>query len=167
MKDIQIFGKNAAGTYTVFRTDSSGNLGNAGTARTSNPTAATSGDPVAAFYDDLGRQITRPYQARDLIYSATATLTTGTAATLFTGVSTFFADLKQLTCANNSTASATITISDESTVVRTIQVPASSTLHLNFDPPLPQSATGTNWSADMEDITGTTVTVYAEFLREV
>lgn len=118
------------------------------------------------MYDDLGRGIVR-HCVRDLVYTATASLSTGTAATLFTGASGFFADLKQITLSNNSTASATVAVLDESTTVRTIQVPAGNTLNFTFDPALKQSATGGNWGVDMEDITGTTVSVAAEFNREV
>lgn len=138
-----------------------------GIARTTNPTALGNGQPSKPSFDDLGRQLTRPFQVRDLITTAIAILSTGTAATLVTGVSGAFLDLKQISFANNSGASASVAILDESTTVRTIQVPVSSTVHLSFDPPLKQNATGVNWNIDMEDITGTTISVAAEFFQEV
>lgn len=137
-----------------------------GEGRQSNPSPVISNRPVAPLFDDLGRQIIR-HSIRDLVYTASASLTTGTATTLRAGVTSAYLDLVQVTAANNSTAAAQITISDESTVVRTIQVPAASTLHIVFDPPLKQSATGVNWNADMEDITGTTVSLSAEFVEEI
>lgn len=139
---------------------------NIGIARQSNPSAKLDGEESSMLMDDLGRPITRHY-VRDLVYTAQASLTTGTAATLLTGTANFYADLVQLTAANNSTAAATVAVLDEGTTVRTLVIPAGSTVSFSFTPALKQSATGGNWSVDMEDITGTTVSVAAEFHREV
>jgi len=50
-----------------------------------------------------------------------------------------------------------------------IQVPANGTAGVSIPVPYPQSAsdTGNNWTADIPDITGTTVYLSALFSREV
>lgn len=138
-----------------------------GVARTANPTAVANVTRVAASFDDVGRQLTRPYQARDLINTAYASLTAGTKTSLIAGVSGSFLDLCQITCANNSNAATIVTLTDESTIVRSISVPADGVTHLNFQIPLKQSATGVAWYVDLPDITGTTIEVTAEFTQEV
>lgn len=122
---------------------------------------------VSAAYDDLGRQLTRPYQVRDLITTASASLSTGTKTELLAGVAGSYFDLLQISCYNNSDAATTVTLTDESTTVRTIPVPASNVTHINYQVPLKQSATGVAWYVDLPDITGTTIEVSAEFSKEV
>lgn len=137
-----------------------------GIARQSNPSAKLNGEEVPLFLDDLGRPIVR-HTVRDLIQTAQATLTTGTAATLLAGTADFYNDIVQLTASNNSSVAATVALKDEGTTIRTLVIPATTTLHFNFEPALKQSVTGVNWIVDMEDITGTSVEVSAEFHREV
>ena len=136
-------------------------------ARQTNPTAVADAATVFASADDLGRQITRPYQARDLITSAYASLTTGSKTSLITGIASTFFDLIQITCYNNSDAATVVTLTDESTTVRTIPVPANNVTNLNYIIPIKQSATGVDWYVDLPDITGTTIEVTADFVREV
>lgn len=143
------------------------NIKVAGIARTTNPNATANGGEVRAGYDDLGRQLNRPYQVRDLINTAYATLTNGTKTSLISGVSGAFLDLLQISCYNNSDAATVVTLSDESTTVRQIPVPANSVTHINYQIPLKQSASGVAWYVDLPDITGTTVEVTAEFSQEV
>lgn len=138
-----------------------------GVVRQTNPTALLNGQRVNPSYDDLGRQLTRPYQVRDLIVTAAASLTTGTKTELVPGTAESFLDLLGISCSNNSDAATVITLLDESTTVRTIPVPANSVTQINFVTPVPQSATGVAWYADLPDITGTTITINAEFSREV
>lgn len=138
-----------------------------GIARQTNPTAVQDGQRVGAGFDDLGRQLTRPYQVRDLITTAYASLTTGTKTSLIAGVAGAYFDLVQISCYNNSDAATVVTLTDESTTIRTIPVPASNVTHINYNVPLKQSATGVAWYVDLPDITGTTVEVTAEFSREV
>lgn len=138
-----------------------------GIARQTNRTAVGDGDRVNAAFDDMGRQLTRPYQVRDLIVTATASLTTGTKTVLVSGTAGSFLDLMQISCSNNSDAATTVTLTDESTSVHVIPVAANFSSILNFDPPIPQSATGQLWAVDLPDITGTTITVLATFSREV
>lgn len=138
-----------------------------GFARTTNPSPTPDGGEVRPSFDDLGRQLTRPYQVRDLITTAYASLTTGTKTSLLAGVAGAFFDLAQISCYNNSDAATNVTLTDESTTIRTIPVPASNVTHVNYQIPLKQSATGVAWYVDLPDITGTTVEVTAEFLREI
>lgn len=138
-----------------------------GIARTTNPTASVNGANVAPSYDAVGRQLTRPFQVRDLIATAYASLTTGTKTELRAGISGAYLDLMQISCYNNSDAATVVTLTDESTTVRTIPVPANNVTHINYQTPLKQSATGAAWYADLPDITGTTIEVTAEFSQEV
>lgn len=138
-----------------------------GVARTTNPTPKLNGQNTEATFDDIGRQLTRPYQVRDLITTASASLTTGTKAELRAGISETYLDLVQISCYNNSDAATTVVLSDESTTVRTIPVPANNVTHINYQIPLKQSASGVAWYVDLPDITGTTVEVTAEFSQEV
>ena len=138
-----------------------------GTARTTNPSPTSNGGEVRPSYDDLGRQLTRPYRVRDLIVTAFASLTTGTKTALTTAVTGAFLDLLQISCSNNSDAATTVTLTDESTTVHVVPVPANNATMLNFATPLPQSATGVAWYVDLPDITGTTISINAEFSQEV
>jgi hypothetical protein len=139
----------------------------AGVARTTNPSATNNGGEIRASFDDVGRQLTRPYQVRDLITTAYASVTTGTKTQLVAGVSGAFLDLCQISCYNNSDAATVVTLTDESTTIRSIPVPANNVTHVNYQIPLKQSAAGTAWYVDIPDITGTTIEVTAEFVQEV
>lgn len=137
-------------------------------ARQTNPTAVADADRVNAMGDDVGRVVNWPYQVRDLSATAAATLSNGTAATLLAaGGAGVMHDLIHVSCANTSTAAATIQLLQDGSVMKNIQVPASSTLSLDFTFPLPQASSNTIWSVDMEDITGTTLYVDALFIKNV
>lgn len=142
-----------------------------GIARTANPTAVNNGTRVGATYDKLGRQVTWPFQVRDLSATASATLSTGTAATLLSaGGSGVFHDLVHVTLANNSTVAgntASVALLADGSIVKTVQIPNGDTVNLDFTFPLPQAQANTNWSVDMEDITGTTVTIDALFVKNI
>lgn len=138
-----------------------------GQSRQTNITPVQNGQRVRASYDDIGRQLTRPYQVRDLISTAYATLTTGTKTQLIAGVSGSFLDLLQISCYNNSDAATVVTLTDESTTIRTLPVPANNVTNVNYQIPLKQSATGVAWYVDLPDITGTTIEITAEFAQEI
>ena len=135
--------------------------------RRTNQAAPAEGSIAPLATDQMGRLMTRPYLVRDLLTTASATLTTGTATTLLSGTSGYYMDLKQLTMANNSDVAALVALLDESTTIRTFLVPARNSVSFAFEPALKQSATGVNWLVDMEDITGTTIYLAAEYSREV
>ena len=142
-----------------------------GVARTTNPTAVDNGDRVGATFDDLGRQVIYPFQVRDLHATASATLANGTAATLLAaGGAGVFHDLVHVTFANNSTVAgntASVALLADGSIVKTIQVPNGGTVDLEFTYPLPQAQANTNWSVDMEDITGSTVIIDALFIKNI
>lgn len=139
--------------------------------RQTNPTAAADGAAVFGAADDLGRQLTWPFQVRDLYTTAAATLTNGSAATLLAaGGAGVFHDLVHITFANNSTVAgntAQVQLLQDGTVMKTVQVPNANTLAIDFTYPLPQASAATVWTVDMEDISGSTVNVFATFIKNV
>lgn len=140
-----------------------------GIARTANPTAVAGNDVAKISTDDLGRTLTRPIQVRDLIQTAYATFATGTEATLIAGVASTFLDLIYIMGANNSDAAVSVDIRSGTAngVVMTLQIPASGTAGVALPVPLPQEVVASAWTADLPDITGTTVTLSALFSREI
>ena len=110
-----------------------------GIARTTNRTAVLDGQSIEPSFDNLGRGITRPYQVRGLITTAYASLTTGTKTSLIAGVAGTYFDLCQISCYNNSDAATVVTLTDESTTIRTIPVPANNVTAVNYQIPLKQS----------------------------
>lgn len=136
-----------------------------GVGRKSNPSEVLDGRPVEAFMDKVGRQAVILYQVRDLVATASATLTTGTSTSLLAAGGTgVFHDLLQVTFSNNSTVSAQVSLKDDGTAYN-FQVPASGAVVIRYNAPLKQSAANSQWNADMEDITGTTVYVEALFAK--
>lgn len=138
-----------------------------GITRTTNPSPKIDGQSTEASYDTIGRQLTRPYQVRNLISTAYASLSTGTKTALITSPSGSYLDLVQISCYNNSDVATTVVLTDESTTVKTIPVPASNVTHINYQIPLKQNSKGVAWYVDLPDITGTTIEVTAEFIQEV
>ena|SRR3990167_8327841 len=140
-----------------------------GIARTVNPPAASAGAFVDAGYDVFGRQIITPYQIRELIATASATVANGTETTLLAGIAGTFLDLIHISCSNNSDAAVIVSIRDATIggVVKTISVPANGVSSLNFQVPYPQNFRADTWTADIPDITGTTVTVEALFVKNI
>jgi hypothetical protein len=126
---------------------------------------------VKASFDDLGRQLTRT-QVRDLLSTAYVSLTTGTETTLLSATAGFYYDLVYIMGANASDAVATVDIRGVTggNILMTLVVPPYGTAGVSLPTPLPQTGsdgTGNNWTADMNDITGTTVYVSALFSKEV
>lgn len=140
-----------------------------GIARTANPTAVAGGDVVKASMDDLGRQIMRPVQVRDLISTAYVSIATGTETTLIAGVAGSYLDLIYMLGTNNSDAAVTVDIRavTAGNIATSIRIPANGTAGVSLPVPIPQDETGNNWTADLPDVTGTTVTISALFSREI
>ena len=139
-----------------------------GVARTTNPTAVANGDRVDAFYDTVGRQVSWLYQVRNLTTTASTVLATGTSGIFATaGGAGVFRDLVSISMANDSSVAATVTLLDDSLAVRTFRVPANDTINFNYHYPLLQGTANGEWQIDMEDITGTNVTVEALFINNV
>lgn len=143
-----------------------------GEARRTNPTAVGDGDITNARFDDLGRQVMQPLQVRDLIFTARASTSTLAEVALFSGVAGVLHDLVYLSAANTSGAVVELSIRDTlgGGVVETLQVPANNTIL--FHPPvaIPQNEAANSWTiqnAGSGDISSTTVTVSALFIRNV
>lgn len=137
-------------------------------ARQTNPTAVADAATVFGSADDLGRQLTR-IQARDLVLTAYATLTNGTETTLKAAVVGSYLDLIYVMGANNSDVAVTVDIRAVTggNIMTSIRIPANGTAGVALPVPLPQDETGNNWTADMGDITGTTVYLSALFSKEI
>lgn len=140
-----------------------------GVARTANPTAVGAGDMVSFTADDLGRQLMRPVQVRDLIKTAYVSITNGTETTLLAGVAGAFLDCIMITASNNSDAAVSVDIRNVTAgnVIHTLRIPANSTAGWAPSVPWPQDATGNNWTVDGPDETGRTLTFSALFSQEV
>ncbi|MAH46491.1 hypothetical protein CMI37_11705 [Candidatus Pacearchaeota archaeon] len=140
-----------------------------GIGRNTQPSAVSDLGDVQPFFDDVGRQVTYPYQVRDLLSTAYVSLTTGTEATLLTGQASTFRDLVSVICANSSTVAASVDFRDATGggVVLTLEVPANSTAGATFTSPLRQNESANTWTADMNDLTGTTVNVAAQFVDNI
>jgi len=172
----------AQGSLRTVRSDLDGNLisGSVAVARSSNPTASSAGAPVQPFYDDVGRQITVPYQMRDLVATARVTLTGGSGGNTETALrvssSGEFSDLYQLTAVNTSTAALTagsvqLDIREQTGggITYSVMIPNDDSKPLLFNPPLPQSVATDTWTVQTpSDISaGTNIVISATFVRNV
>jgi hypothetical protein len=171
-----VFVVGSSGTTAVVGTipsdaadDGSPPLKNGGIARTGNPTAVSNGDMVAWSADDLGRQVVRPVQVRDLIKTAYASVSNGTETTLLAGVAGSFLDLVMIVGSNNSDVAVSVDIRavTAGNIVNTLRIPANGTAGWTPTVPWPQDATGNNWTVDGPDETGRTLTFSALFSQEV
>lgn len=140
-----------------------------GIARTANPAAVAAGDRVSFTADDLGRQVTRPVQVRDLIQTAYVSVTNGTETTLRAAVAGAFLDLVMIVASNNSDAAVSVDIRPVTAgnIVNTLRIPANGTAGWTPPIPWPASDTGNNWTVDGPDETGRTLTFSALFSQEI
>lgn len=121
--------------------------------------------PAFCMNDPSLPQFIAIHSVRSGIVTAAASLTTGTATSLVAGDTDYFLDIVELTVANNSSAAATVALTNDGTTIRTFQAPANSSFQLIFDAPLKQNTKGIAWLADMEDVTGTTVSIGANLVK--
>lgn len=141
-----------------------------GIARTANPTAVAGGDVVKSTHDDLGRAVSRPVQVRDLIATAYVSISNGDETVLLAaGASGVFHDLIYVLGTNNSDAAVTVALRDSTAgnIKTSIRIPANGTAGVSTLVPIPQDEALSVWTADLPDITGTTVTLSALFSKEV
>lgn len=138
-------------------------------ARQTNPTAVADGASAFASSDDLGRQVMRLHQVRDLIQTAYVSIANGTETTLRAAVAGAYLDLIYIMGSNNSDVAVTVDIRAVTAggVMMTLQIPANGVAGVSLPIPIPQQETGNNWTADLPDITGTTVYLSALFSQEV
>lgn len=143
-----------------------------GIARTANPTAVGNGDRVSATYDDVGRQLVRPVQVRDLLQTAYVEAASEGEKTLLAGASGVYHDLVYMMAANSSDAAITLDIRQTTggTVQSTIEVPANATAGLALGgATIPQDHADATWTVDNNsaDASNTTYAVTALFSKEV
>mgnify|MGYP001573982944 CR=1 FL=1 len=160
-----------AGHLRVFHVgDAGASVTASGVARQTNQTAASDAADAKITLDDLGRQMVRT-QVRDLTQSAYVQLTTGSETTLLAaGGAGVFHDLLWIVASNNSDAATSVDLRSATagTVLMTLQVPANSTTGANVNAsPLKQEIVASVWTADLPDITGTTISLSALFSKEV
>jgi len=153
--------------------DGSAPVKNGGIARTANPTAVGGGDTVTMSMDDLGRQLTRPVQVRDLIATAYVSKATGstfgTETTLLASGSGVYLDLIYVMGTNDSTAAIQVDLraSTGGTICKTLEIPAGGTAGLALPVPYPAPFVDHTWTIDLPDVTGTNVTISALFSKEI
>lgn len=144
-----------------------------GIARTANPAAVGAGDRVSATYDDLGRQLVRPVQIRDLIQTAYVAKTTGstfgTETTLLASAAGVFSDLIYVMGTNDSDAALTCDFRSGTAngIVFSLRIPANGTAGVSLAVPIPQDVATATWTLDLPDVTGTNVSISALFSLEV
>lgn len=141
-----------------------------GIARTANPTAVAANDVVKSTYDDVGRQVVRQVQVRDLIQTARASVTNVTETTLLAGSASTFHDLIYIMASNNSTGATAIDIRSGTAngIVLTIDIPANSPAGVALPVPIPQDVAANAWTFQQQgDVSNTTVVVSALFSKEV
>lgn len=139
-------------------------------ARTTNPTAKSDGSDVRPSTDDLGRTLTRPVQVRDLIATAYVSVANGTETTLLAGGGAgVFHDLIFVEFSNNSSVAVGVDLRSVTAgnIEKHYEVPANGTAGGALPVPWPQGNVNNNWTVDLPDITGTTVTVSGLFSKEI
>lgn len=153
MQDIQIYGlKDAQGSSSAFpmpiNVDNKVLTSSVGISRTTNPTNITDGEEVQSSFDDLGRQLITPYQVRDLISTAQATLTRVSETTILAGVASTLLDIVSITGANTSTNALRVDIRSGTggTVIESLVIPAGGSVMRDYLVPLPQSEVAQAWT---------------------
>lgn len=118
-------------------------------ASTALPAAATAGNLVGALGDKFGRQVTLPNAMRDLVSSATLTLSSSTTeTTLVAATAAVFHDLVAVVAVNTSATAARLDFRDTTAgaVIFALYLPAGDTRGFTLTTPLPQTSVNTNWS---------------------
>ena len=119
-----------------------------------------------------GIQIVQPFEVSGAFVSAAATLTTGTATSLATGDADYYLDLVEIMFSSTSTvalgtANFSIALINGGETYRTfVMGEGQDVVQCTFPAPLRQNEKNTPWNVDMDDVTGTTVNVYATFVKK-
>lgn len=171
--DGTVTASNCTGSVAHDSADSGNPVKIGGKARTANPTAVANNDRVDASFDDLGRQLMRPVQVRDLTSTAyvskTSGSTFGTETTLFAGATNTYHDLIYVLASNDSTAAIGMDIrgTTAGNILMHLEIPANGVVGISTPVPLPAGDVGASWTIDLPDVTGTNVYVSALFSKEV
>ena len=119
-----------------------------------------------------GIYITQPYEVSGAFVSASVSLTTGTATSLISGDADYYLDLVEIMLSTSSTVALgtsdfSVAIINDGTTYRSFSLGGGQNdIQLLFPNPLRQNTKNTPWNVDMDDITGTTVNVYATFVKK-
>jgi hypothetical protein len=160
----------SAGDVAHDGVDSGNPLKIGGQARTTNPTAVADADRVNAVFDKIGRIVTAPCQVRQLVTSATITLTNTSETTLLAaGGSGVFHDMTMLTITNTSGTAVRVDIRDTTggSVIISFYVAASGGgAVVPFSVPLSQTSSNTNWTAQLS-ASVTDVRIFMQAVKNV
>ena len=133
-------------------------------------TAETDGELVPVIVDDLGRQVFRPVQVRDLIRTAFATSTNITETSLLAGVAGEFHDPLWIVGSNSSDAAITLAFKATTggSTQFSLRIPANSISTFAPSTPIPQDHSGSSWTVtnSATDDSTTTYSVTANFSVE-
>lgn len=126
---------------------------------------------MATKLDAEGRLLLTHQELRGSLVSSYVSLTTGTATQLIAGDVDYLLDIVEVTFAHNSfvatgTSTAQVSLVSDGTIIETVQVPVGETVQLSYENPLRQLTKNTPWFADMDDITGSTITVKATMMKK-
>lgn len=114
--------------------------------------------------DQRGRQFIAFHEVRGSIFTAAATLTNGTATSLIPGDVDYFADIIEVSFANNSSGAARVSLINDGTIVKDLASGPGGNIH-QFNVPVAQPVKNTPWNVQMEDITNTTVVFNTRFIK--
>lgn len=151
--DISVLGAGmAAGDVDHDSADAGRPVKIGGVARTANPAAVAALDRVNAFFDKLGKIVTRPLVPRELIASNSIILTASVAETtlLASGGAGVAHDLTKLVISNTSATDSRIDFRDATggAVKFSVLAKAQTAIVVDFDGcPQPQAAGNNNWTA--------------------
>lgn len=143
-----------AGNVAHDSADAGNPLKIGGIARQANPTAVTALDRADAFFDDVGRLVTRSGQCRDLITDQATTITSSVAeTTILTAAAATFHDITKITITNSSATQTEVTIKQSTggTTRCVLSCPAAETRTFVWPRPMNQAAVNENWTATCAD----------------
>lgn len=164
---VQVVGSNAnvSSNTNTQSTAPSAAFFNGMVARTSLPSATTSGQLVGNMSDKYGRTVVVQGTIRDLVGTQTTTLSnTTTETTIVTAAASTFNDLTALIVSNTSSTSTRVDFRDVTagTVLFSLQIPGNDVRGVTFQRPIPQTTVNTAWTAQCATAV-TDLRIYAVF----
>jgi hypothetical protein len=162
------------GTVADASADSGNSVKVGGVARTSNPTAGSSGNRMPLMTDKMGRTVVVSSHVRDLVTTANVSLSTTTETTLMAAAGAgVFLDLVQLVISNGSASAVTVSIRDTTagSILANIDLSPNNTggnnvVCLTLSPPWPQTTANTNWTVQLNTAVST-VHVFAQAVKNI
>lgn len=117
-------------------------------------TTIQAGEEVDLVFDKQGRLVTYPYSVRDLITTASSTITRNDRTEIMGAATGQFTDIVTITGANTSTNAITVDLRSgySSGITQSFQIAASTTEIFKFDPPLPANEAETPWVATASSV---------------